>query len=128
MATEIQRNEQEVPTAYAEARRPVVAPPVDVYENDHELLLVADLPGVDREHLNLRLENEELTIEGRWSLEEEGSLLAGSFRPMDYRRSFAMPQTIDAEKVSAELKGGVLRVHLPKAEAYRPRQIKVTAG
>jgi HSP20 family protein len=109
-------------------QRPAVAPAVDVFENKDELLIVADMPGVVREHVNLHLEKGKLTLDARRDEAAEGNLLAAEFRAVDYRRTFLVPQGIDAEKISAELVHGVLRVHLPKAAALRPRQIKVTAA
>lgn len=96
-------------------QRPAVAPPVDVFENKDEVLIVADLPGVAQEALRIDLEEERLVIEAP----REG---------FDYRRSFLMPDGIDREKVSAKLTNGVLRLTLPKAAAIKPRRIEVKAG
>ncbi len=123
--TDIEKRETAHPETYAEPRRPVVNPPVDIYENDDELLLLVDLPGVDKQSLNIRLENDELAIEGRWAIAEIGNALGVGFRPVDYERRFTVPATIQADKVGAELKAGVLHLRLPKAEAYKPRQIQV---
>ena len=104
----------------------VAAPPVDIYENAEELLLVTDIPGVAQEGLTVNLEKRELVIEGRRAKDEaEGSPLAVESEGLDYRRSFILPQGIDAEKISAELRQGVLRVRVPKAAAVKPRQIQV---
>jgi len=109
-------------------QRQVIAPRVDVYENDSELLLVADVPGVDEKHLKIHLEKEQLTIEGRREEVDRGRPLGSEHRTADYHRTFLVNQGIDASKISAELKQGVLRLHLPKAEGIRPRQIEVKAG
>ena len=106
----------------------VATPPVDIYENAEELLIVTDIPGVTQEGLTLNLEKRELLIEGRRARGEgEGSPLALAIESngLDYRRSFILPQGIDAEKISAELRQGVLRVRVPKAAAVKPRQIQV---
>jgi HSP20 family protein len=103
-------------------------PRVDVYENDSELLLIADLPGVDEKHLNIHLENEQLIIEGQREESLLGKPLIGEYQPVDYFRAFSMHQGIDANRITAELKQGVLRLHLPKSESIRPRQIRVKAG
>lgn len=108
--------------------QPTVEPPVDVYENKEELLVVADLPGVDNNELGIRLENGELTIEGKRAGFPDGRGLVQEFRATDYRRTFLVPEGIDGEKISAELKHGVLRVHLPKSAALKPRQIAIKAG
>jgi len=104
------------------AQRAAVAPAVDIFENKEELLIVADLPGVAKEDLAIHFDKGQLTLEGR--LREFGP----EEEPFDYRRSFTVPQGIDAEKISANLQGGVLRLVLPKPLAWKPRQIAVNAG
>lgn len=125
--TDIKKNEESVPVQREEARTRV-APPVDVFENDTEILLVADLPGVRPDALDVRLEDGELTLTGRWSDDAEGRVLAADFRAVDYVRTFVVPEGIDPAKVHAQMRDGVVKVHLPKAEAFRPRQIPVRAG
>jgi|SRR5580704_2797656 HSP20 family protein len=107
-------------------QRPAVTPAVDIFENKDELLIVADLPGVGKDDLTLNLDKGKLTIEGR----HKASGDAGDTGDVafDYRRIFAVPQGIDAEKIAADLTAGVLRVHLPKSEALKPRQIDVKVG
>ena len=120
----------------AKARKPekmdakrTLTPPVDIYENAEELLLVTDLPGVEQDGVTVNLEKRELVIEARKTRAEgEGRPLAVESQDLDYRRSFILPQGIDAEKISAELKNGVLRVRVPKAAAVKPRQIQVKVG
>jgi HSP20 family molecular chaperone IbpA len=107
------------------AERPFTRPHVDVWENDSELLVVADVPGVEREQVHVELEDGELRIEGRRSVDGRGAVLATEQRPFDYRRAFVVPDGIDAEKIAAELKDGVLFVHLPKTAAKRTRRIEV---
>jgi HSP20 family molecular chaperone IbpA len=106
-------------------QRPAVAPRVDVFENEQEYLVLADLPGVTREGLSLNIHEDQLTLEARRNGTPAGNALATEFKPLDYRRSFTLPQGVDREKVDAELKQGVLRLRLPKAEALRPRQVPV---
>jgi HSP20 family protein len=103
--------------------RPGVASPVDVFENAEELLVVADLPGVTEGDLSIRVEKGELTFEGRRTDAAEIGVSAEGLP--DYRRSFLVPQGIDAEKIVAVLQAGVLRVHLPKSAALKPRQIPI---
>ncbi|MDF1564117.1 MAG: Hsp20/alpha crystallin family protein [Deltaproteobacteria bacterium] len=111
-----------------EPTRPTVRPLVDVFENDEEILLVADLPGVPAGNLKVRLEDGELTLEGRWHDTEDRKTLATEYVPVDYRRTFVVPDGIDPESVKARAKDGVVTIHLPKAEAFRPREIPVHAG
>lgn len=110
------------------SQRPTVAPAVDIYENADEVLLVADLPGVNKDAITINLEKGLLTLEARRAKAPEGSVLAAEFRSLDYRRAFTVPQGINAEGINAEVSGGVLRVHLPKQAALRPRQIQVKAS
>jgi HSP20 family molecular chaperone IbpA len=109
--------------------RPVIAPAVDIYENKDELLILVDMPGVSNDGVKINLEKLELTIEGkRTAPGGEGRALAGESAWLDYQRTFLLPQGIDADKIAAELTRGVLRIHLPKSEAQKPRQIQVKAG
>ncbi len=96
-----------------------VAPLVDVYENTDELLLYVDVPGVDQDGLDIRLEKGQLDLEARQAPQGDWH------RPVVFARSFTVPNSIDAEKVSAELEMGRLVVHLPKSEAAKPRRIEV---
>jgi len=104
-------------------------PPVDIYQNgDHELVLKAELPDMAREDIDLTVENDTLTIKGEKRLSSE--VREEQFHRIERRygtfsRSFSLPQTVDAGKVSAEYKNGVLTVKLPMREEARPRQIKV---
>jgi HSP20 family molecular chaperone IbpA len=115
-------------------QRPAVAPSVDVFENENELLVVADVPGAKKEDVHVHLERGQLSIETRRG-EAPGrppaaaaALLAQEFAPRDYRRVFAVPQGVDASKIEAELDHGVLRLRLPKSDHLRPRRIEVKAG
>jgi len=108
--------------------RPWVAPLVDIFENDSEVLLVADLPGVTRDSLKIHLDKDQLMIEGRVDERSMGTAIGCEYQSVDYRRSFLVPRGIDGNKIAADLKHGVLSLHLPKAEALRPRQIAVKAG
>ena len=109
-------------------QRSAVQPECDIYESDEEILLVADLPGVSTDALKINIENGELALEAQRSVASSGALLGSEFRDCDFRRRFAVPPGIDGAKVNAELKSGVLRLHLPKSDALKPRQISVRAG
>ena len=100
-------------------------PAVDIYENDDEILLHADMPGVVKEDIVVDIDNGTLSISGVRKLETEKAATYEEFSDVEYVRSFSVPQTIDVEKVEAELKNGVLRLHLPKSEAAKPRQIEI---
>lgn len=108
------------------ARR-VVAPPVDVYENKDEVLLVADIPGVRADDIAIRFDRGELTISAPRARSPEGDALAVEQRAADFRRTFTVPQGIQSDAIQAECSLGVLKVHLPKVTAQKPRQIAVKA-
>lgn len=90
-------------------------PRVDVYENESELLIVADLPGVTRDRLDIRIDPPELRFETKAN-DAEGSV---------WKRSFTIDERIDANKVSADFGNGVLTIRLPKADEVKPRKIAI---
>lgn len=108
-------------------QRPVIAPNVDVFENENELLVVADLPGVSTDRMSIHFDKGRLTIEGRREQPKWNARLSEA-EPADFRRTFLVPQGIDAEKIGAELSQGVLTVHLPKHASLKPRRIEVKAS
>jgi HSP20 family protein len=105
--------------------RPAVVPRVDVFENEKEILLIADLPGVPKDLLSIHVDGDTLTLEGRHVVRPEGSLLSAEYEARDYRRSFVVPPGIDREKIDAALVAGVLRLRLPKQAALQPRRIAI---
>jgi HSP20 family protein len=107
-------------------------PPVDIYETDqHEIVLKAELPGVAREDIDIRVENNTLTIRGERKRQQEAKQenyhrverLYGGFS-----RSFSLPSTVNTEQVKAEFRDGVLTVTLPAREEAKPRQIQVAVS
>ncbi len=102
------------------------APDVDIWINDEEILLVADLPGVAKEDIAINIENNTLTLEGGFSADLHGTLQRQEFEPFDHRRIFTLPKGLDVEKTTAEFKQGVLYLHLPKSSSVVPCQIKIT--
>lgn len=105
-------------------------PAVDIYQNDqHEVVLKAELPGLKREDIDLRVENNTLTIKGERSQEKD--VKKEHFHRVErcyggFSRSFTIPKTIDTEKVRADYRDGVLNVTLPVREESKPRQIQVS--
>jgi len=91
------------------------APAVDIYENDQEFLVRADIPGVQKDAMRVTLAGGELRI-------------FGTTHGHEYRRRFDVPEGIDADTIEAGLEHGVLTVHLPKTPEQQPRQIPVTVG
>jgi HSP20 family molecular chaperone IbpA len=98
------------------------APAVDVFENEDEMLLLVDVPGVEQDGLSIQLDGGQLDVEARQPNESLEDL-----EPVVFGRTFTVPNSIDPASVSAELNAGVLRIHLPKSEAAKPRRIAVTA-
>jgi HSP20 family molecular chaperone IbpA len=97
-------------------------PVVDVYENDDEILILADMPGVNADSLKIQLEADELDIRGTQRTPTGSD---SSYVPFEYRRIFSVPQTIDPESVTAELTAGVLRVTLGKSADAKPQRIEI---
>ena len=107
-------------------RRRTVAPPVDVFENADELLIVADVPGVANDGIDLRVENGTLTLTARHVRSGEDSpALVREYDEVDFRATYRIPDGIDTSAIAAETKQGTLVVHLPKAAAAKARKIVV---
>lgn len=102
-----------------------VTPAVDIFENENEILLHADMPGVIKEDISVHIDNGTLSLSGTRTLDTKGAAGWEEFGNVRYVRNFSVPQAIDTAKVEAELKDGVLRLHLPKSEAAKPRQIEI---
>lgn len=107
---------------------PAVVPMVDIYENEDEILLHADMPGVTKDNISIHIDNGKLDLSGVRKIVSKGAANWEEFIDVEYQRSFSVPQTIDLDKVNAELKEGVLKLHLPKSEAAKPRQIEIKAA
>jgi HSP20 family molecular chaperone IbpA len=107
-----------------------VVPPVDVFENDASITLLADLPGVARDQLHVRVDGENLVLEATASTStpENMELVYGEAQSASYRRQFTLSRELDASRIEAQLRDGVLRLTIPKAEEARPRKIQVQVG
>jgi len=123
---ELAKSGQRLPEQTRE--RPVMTPLVDIYENSEEVLLVADVPGVVRDNISINLDKDQLTLLARRSGQSTSHSRGEEHSWPDYYRAFLVPQGVDASRISADLSEGVLRVHLPKSEAVKPRRIEVKAG
>ncbi|MDD3652294.1 Hsp20/alpha crystallin family protein [Immundisolibacter sp.] len=117
-------------TQLAQRPQPALLPAVDVIEDAAGITLYADLPGVPRDKLDIRVEGDQLTIEGELQLPiAEG--LEGTHAEVTlplYRRVFNLSRELDTTKVAAELRDGVLTLRIPKAEHAQPRRIEVQAA
>jgi HSP20 family protein len=110
-------------------RGAILTPRVDILETENELLLFADLPGVAQDAVDIRFENGELAIHARRAVATPAAGFARAEVPSaDYFRSFRVSDKIDASRISAELKHGVLQLKLPKQEIAKPRKIAVVGG
>jgi HSP20 family protein len=104
------------------------APSVDIYEHDNTIVLKAEIPGVDPKDVDIRVENNTLTLRGERKLDHE--VKRDSYHRVErtygqFSRSFTLPSTVNTEKIKAEYKDGVLKVALPKREEAKPKQIQV---
>jgi len=124
--TELAKREESMPERSRDI--PAVAPLVDIYENDEEILLRADMPGVEKKDITVNIDNGKLALGGIRRFERKGAAQWEEFGNVEYQRAFSVPQTIDVDKINAELKNGVLNLHLPKSEAAKPRQIEIKAA
>ena len=123
-------------TARGEATRPgtVFTPAVDIYETDDAIVVIADMPGVRADGLEIDLRENVLTIDGRLVTEEPTTtpgmgerLLLQEYETGGFHREFRLTNLIDRARIDASLKHGILRLTLPKAENARPRRIEVHA-
>src|SRR4029077_14295890 len=107
------------------------APPVDIYEDEHSIMLKLEAPGIDEKDIDVRLENNTLTVHGERKIEKEEK--EENYRRVErqygsFTRTFTLPTTVDSEKVSATYDKGVLKIALPKKAEAKPKQIKVNVG
>jgi HSP20 family molecular chaperone IbpA len=102
-----------------------ITPPVDIFEIKDGLSVIADLPGVDQQGLDVRVADGVLTIEGRTKHVAPGTPFAREYELLNFYRQFELPDEVDAERISAQLRHGVLLLQLPKKEKAKPRQISV---
>jgi len=103
-----------------------LTPAVDIFENEAALTLIADLPGVPKDRLNIGIDNGVLTIEALAPTAADEGTLYSEYGTTGYYRRFQLPDTLEFDKVAADLKNGVLTVKMPKSAAARPRKIEVT--
>jgi HSP20 family molecular chaperone IbpA len=106
---------------------PALLPAVDIVENDIGIVLTADMPGVSKDRLAVKVDGDTLVIEGEAEVQvpEKLELLHSEIRVPFFRRSFTLSRELDPGKIDASLKDGVLRLHIPKAEEARPRRIEI---
>ncbi len=110
-------------------KRSYIVPTIDIFENENEFKLFADMPGVTKEGVDIVIANEELEIKGKIAETEEASnnFLVREFRMYDYYRKFTVGNNIDSNAVTAKIENGVLELTLPKREELKPRKIEISA-
>ena len=107
------------------------APPVDIYEDGHNITLKIEVPGIDEKDIDVRIENNTLTVHGERKIEKEEK--EENFRRVErqygsFTRSFTLPSSVDSGQVSAHYDNGVLKIKLAKKAEAKPKQIKVNVG
>jgi HSP20 family protein len=107
------------------------APPVDVYEDEHNVILKIEVPGIDEKDIDVRIENNTMTVHGERKFEQEEK--EENYRRVErqygsFTRTFTLPQTVDQENVQADYDKGVLKIKLSKKAEAKPKQIKVNVG
>ena len=132
--TEVARTESNGGVATQEngraAAESALRPAVDIFETGEGITVQADMPGVSRDRLNLRIDGNSLLIEGRIGISTQDQMqpLYADVRSGVYRRSFLLSSEFEANKIDANLKDGVLTVRIPKRAELRPRRIEVRTG
>jgi HSP20 family protein len=107
------------------------APAVDIYETENELVLKADLPDVNEKDIDVRIENNTLTVRGERKFEQkvtQDNFLRVERAYGSFSRSFTLPNTVNTETIKAEYKNGVLTVEMPKRAESKPKQVKVAVS
>ena len=107
------------------------APPVDVYEDEHHVTLKIEVPGIEEKDIEVRIENNTMTVHGERKFEKEEK--EENYRRVErqygsFTRTFSLPQTVDQENVQADYDKGVLKIKLSKKAEAKPKQIKVNVG
>jgi HSP20 family protein len=127
--TEIQKDDKATTAAEQTRPGPVFTPAVDIFETENAITVLADMPGVKAENLDIDLRESVLTLTGQVTPPEgaKDSAVAREYRTGTFFRRFTLSETIDQAKIDARLTDGVLRLELPKVEKARPRQITVRA-
>jgi len=117
---------REAPATREEGRTQL--PPVDIFEQESTLIVLADLPGVAKEDVNVSVDNDVLTIQAAPKSSLPGTPVHREFDLHTFHRQFQLSERVDQEKIRAEMKHGVLTVWLPKVESHKPKKIDIAVG
>jgi HSP20 family protein len=123
----VSRREESIYSRAEASERMLFKPPIDIYESEDGLVLLADLPGVTLDTLELQVQDNKLTLFGRVKLPlaEDAALRHCEYHEGDFLRSFILSDEVDYDRIKATLNNGVLKVDLPKAHKTEPRRIQV---
>lgn len=121
------RQEQKKDVSTTREESQYLIPPVDIYETDEGLTVLADLPGVSKDTVEVKVEDNVLSISGKPVATDEQEWDYQEYSLLPFFRQFQLNEEVDQEKIQAELKNGVVRIHLPKAEKSKPRKIEIKA-
>jgi HSP20 family protein len=124
------RESTDVQAAKAREESLALAPAVDIYENAQGITVQADMPGVSKDGLSIQADRNSLVIEGNAVIDVPAAMEAihAEVQATRYRRSFALSGELDAERIEATLKNGVLTLRIPKRAEFRPRKVEVRVG
>lgn len=124
---EMRKHQETTPARREETRSPgkILIPAVDIFESAESLTLIADLPGVEMSGLAVTSEKDTISIDGTVEMTGRGRPLLREFTMANYHRQFKLSDQFDTEKSYAELRDGVLILRVPKAEAAKPKRIKI---
>jgi HSP20 family protein len=131
MAQEVKTVQQQTPatreTGQRMPSRPVYLPPADIYETKDSIVVLAEMPGVAADGVDISLERRVLTIRGRSAANDHSGYqrVYNEYADGDYERVFTLSENIDRDRIEATLRDGVLQLVLPKAEAAKPRKIEL---
>jgi len=121
------QNENRLTRADAGSTRGYVVPPANIIAADNEYLIELEMPGVTKDRLEILVEGTELTVTGRRQEEiPEGALVYSESSLADFRRTFELSADVDTTKINAQMEQGVLKLHLPKREDFKPRKINIS--
>lgn len=118
--------EKNVPDTREETR--TLMPPVDIFETETGLVVVADLPGVDKDGIDVNVEKNVLTLKAKPAQKLSDNLARQEYQLLPFFRQFQLSETVDQAGISAEMKYGVLTIHLPKVKEQQPRKIAVNVS
>ena len=106
----------------------IFVPPADIWETEEEIVIRMDMPGVAKDHVDIQIERDTLTVRGHVSTEIQGKALYAEQRIGDFRREFTLSEDLDRDKISADMDSGVLTIHVGKAEAVKPRKVEIASA